>query len=615
LKINKMARLDQRGMWFVVIITLAGAWLRLHQLNAVPLRGDEAFTVIHWMREPLAQTLANIVTVDPQAPLSYALYRAYALVVGSQENVVRFLPALFSIMGIPVLFALGKRLFATRTGVIAALIWAFHPFMLWHAQDARNYAIWSVTNPLALWLALRALDRGRRLDWFLYVAAAVLSLYIYYLELFTLAALNVYVFTTALRKQTLLLRWVIAQCVIALLIAPWYLQDRLLSGGGYTGTTANFDFERLLNSFLPTLVFGEAYPLISQLGVLLLVFIVIMLGLLLRRSISKFYLLLLLLLIPLVGIAIVSTRLNVFAPRYVLSVSVILSLILAYAFTVRFKMGVLMKAVAGFVFLVQLLSVSFLVHDYAKSPDWRALSLYLQDRVTSTDLIVQAAADESFTFYCTEYTLSQECDQKLPANPQQSQTEIASILTMRSPNYRSIWYVANPPAWQNAPDALDWFKNNLQLLRETTIAGLAVRQFMPYEVFDLEGFMPINANFEDIVILEGTQLWLEPNGDIFLWIYGSPLGTTETPLKFFVHLLNGNMIYAQDDQFPQEGRLDSTNWQPNDRFRDVFQLSINPLGAIDYTLIIGLYNPITNERILLPDGTDHYTLPITIPSP
>ncbi|NDJ60579.1 MAG: hypothetical protein GYB67_05600, partial [Chloroflexi bacterium] len=222
-------------------LTLIGWALRLSNLNAASLRGDEAFTVIHWMREPLADTLANIATVDPHPPLAYALYRGWALLLGGGELTVRLLPALFNVLGIPVIYALGRRINGQTLGILAALLWAINPYQIWHAQDARNYAIWAVLSPLAVWLALRALEKDGWRNWLLYIVAAALAAYVYYLELFAVAAVNIYVLLIYHRSVRTLLRWIAAQAVIALLLAPWYLQERLLVSSGYGGTTGGFD--------------------------------------------------------------------------------------------------------------------------------------------------------------------------------------------------------------------------------------------------------------------------------------------------------------------------------------------------------------------------------------
>ncbi|MEP7292455.1 MAG: glycosyltransferase family 39 protein, partial [Chloroflexota bacterium] len=239
-------------------IILLGFALRFFALNAVSLRGDEAFTVLHWMREPLAHTLAEIATKDPQAPLSYALYRGWELVMGTSADVARLLPALLSVLGIPAMYALGHRLRGARLGLLAAFVWAINPYQIWHAQDARSYAIWAVLSLLAVWLALRALDKRRRIDWLLYVIAGALAGYVYYLELLILVALNLYVLISYWRNRPLLLRWLGAEIAIGLLLAPWYLQPRLLTGSGYGGTGSGFDPAQWVTRFLPTLtLFGD----------------------------------------------------------------------------------------------------------------------------------------------------------------------------------------------------------------------------------------------------------------------------------------------------------------------------------------------------------------------
>ena len=75
--------------------------------------------------------------------------------------------------------------------------------------------------------------------------------------------------------------------------------------------------------------------------------------------------------------------------------------------------------------------------------------------------MTQAAADESFTFYCEEYRVPANCDDKLPANPSQSAEEIDQLLTTRSQQHPAIWYVANPLDWANAHVAENWLKARL----------------------------------------------------------------------------------------------------------------------------------------------------------
>jgi hypothetical protein len=590
----------------VVVLTLLGFALRFYRLNAVSLRGDEAFTVLHWMREPLAQTLANIATVDPQAPLSYVLYRGWGLLMGTQEDVARVLPALLSVIGIPAMYALAHRLRGPTLGLLAALLWAIHPYEIWHAQDARNYAIWAMLSLLAIWLALRALDRGRRIDWALYVAAAALAAYVYYLELFVLLVLNIYVFGTRWRDRRLLVQWIASQVVIGLLLAPWYLQPRLLFGSGYGGTAGRFEPLQLLTRFLPGLTFGDHLlpaDVLTWLAPVLALALLVGLALWWRKDRRQALLVGLLGTLPLLLIGVVSTRLNVFEPRYVLAAAPAYVLILSVlALELRRRVLIIPAVVALAAMSVFALSNYYFVRDYAKAPNWRALAQYLARNTYREDWITQAAADESFTFYCKEYLLWANCDDKLPANPNQSAEEIEMLLAERSQQHEEFWYVASPPPdWANAHVAQDWLTANLQPVVDTSADGMRAQLFMPWDV-------PVAPSatmgtFGDTAELVGVDWSVEPTGDVTLWLYWHALAQTDVPLKIFVHMTKADdeQIASQDDQYPQDGRISTTSWEVGKIYRDVYHLPAPPLEnrVIAYT---GFYDPETNRRLPVGDG-------------
>lgn len=572
------------------------------------------------MREPLGQTLAQIATVDPQGPFNYGLYRLYALVVGSEERVVRFLPALIGVLGVPALYALAAQLSGWRVGLLAALLWALSPVAIWHAQDARSYVIWSVVNPIAVWLALRALTFDRRIDWVLYVLAAVLALYVYYLELFTVFALNLYVILRFVRglletgeSRNRLGHWVLAQVVVLLLIAPWYLQERLLSGGGYAGTAAGFELGRLWSDLLPALVFGEKYPFPAVVPAVVGVLLVGSCVGLWRVRWRSWWLLALLVVIPILALSLVSLRLDVFVARYILSVSAVVVVFVSVAGMRWRRVGV---GLVGLLWVGQVVALHSYWYDYTKSPDWRSLSAYILRNASPHDTVIQAAADEAFTFYCQEYHLSEDCDQKLPAGPAQPADEIVSVLTMRIASSRGIWYVANPPGWSNAAVALDWLRANSQEARSARFAGLPTRYFLPWQVDSDEIRQSPLARYLDTAELADLRVLREPDGRLVLWLYWQPLAATVAPLKVFVHLTDSHGIVAQSDQFPQAGRIDTTTWQTRVLFRDIHTIvlpdtALQNNALIDYRLAIGLYDPVINQRVELVDGSDALIMPVS----
>lgn len=595
-------------------IILLGFALRLFHLNTVSLRGDEAFTVLHWMREPLATTLADISTKDPQAPLSFALYRGWALTVGTSESVARFLPALFSLLGVPAMYALGKRLRGERFGLLAAFLWAIHPYQIWHAQDARSYAIWSALSLLAVWLALRAIDEQRRVDWLLYIAAAVLTGYVYYLELFVIAALNLYVLLTRWRERQLLLRWFGAQAVIGLALAVWYIQPSLLTGSGYGGTAGGFAPNQWLTKFLPTLalganerMFGNAY---SALIVLLVVALLVGLVLLWRKNRQQALLVGLWGVIPPLLLGIVSLRLNVFEPRYVLAAAPAYTLLLcALVFGIKAKIiRVVLVSILTFTSMFILFNYYFVV-DYtsAKAPNWRALAAFLREEVSPSDWVTQAGADMAFALYCEDYRIAEICDDQLPANPDQSVEEIEALMTTRSETSESLWYIGAPQAWANADMAQNWLNGHLQQVRDTSVGGVRVQQFMRWDAVPNEYNDTPLANFEDIVELVSAETFQEPNGTITVWLYWRALSQSETPLKIFLHLSTADgQITAQDDQYPQDGRADTTTWQAGTVYRDVYTLPPVPPGI--YNLLVGWYEPETNRRLTVEGDGDNFTI-------
>jgi hypothetical protein len=256
-----------------------------------------------------------------------------------------------------------------------------------------------------------------------------------------------------------------------------------------------------------------------------------------------------------------------------------------------------------------------------KSPDWRGLASYLRQRTAPDDLVVQSAADEAFTFYFEEYGAAGTTI-RLPANPFQSEAEIVDLAEAALANYASVWVVTDPPlGWRNGSAALVWFNDYAQNLRTTRIDTLPIRQYAPWQI-ELKAEQPL-AQFGEAAALMGATIapLTEPTGERMVWLEWLPLRTTEAPLKVFVHLIGatnpqtGTPLWSQDDQFPQDGRLDSTTWE-NILFRDVYALPTTEIPPGEYRIIVGWYDPISNQRLMRDDaqGADHAEIgTVTLP--
>ncbi|MFO7323708.1 MAG: hypothetical protein DIU68_018425, partial [Chloroflexota bacterium] len=221
------------------------------------------------------------------------------------------------------------------------------------------------------------------------------------------------------------------------------------------------------------------------------------------------------------------------------------------------------------------------------------------------DMIIQAAADEAFNYYFEQSALSNDRKQ-LPANPRQPAEEIAMLLEQDAQTHPRIWLVAQTfPDWPSAGIVERWLSTHLQQIRATSVSGLRVEEYRPWQpAADAPTGTPL-ATFGDLAELTGASIdtAMGDQHAALVVLYWRPLRDSETPLKFSVQLIGatnpatGTPLWSQDDQFPQDGRLSTTTWTAGETFRDVYTLPLAGVPPGEYTVVVRLYNPDTGERI------------------
>lgn len=446
-----------RPSYLLLLILLLAFFLRVHDLDAQPLRGDEAFAVRYWAAPP-ADILSGLAWIEPHPFGTYFSFWAWKSLAGESEFAMRLLPAMVNTLGAAAMYALARRVGkpARPNGIalLAAFLWAINPNLIWHSQDVRNYAPWAGLSVTALWLLLRALDKRRPRAWALYVAIETITLYVFFLEAFMLVVHGIWVLSTRYsvlstrlsplstehqvpRTQNPLLPFL----SIGVLLIPWLYQAYRLAGSGYGGTAARSDLAVLLNDFVPELLFGErtlsslggALPGWGITGVFLA--FVLLWWLVMPRSRAA-ALSLLMIVIPSALLYVAGTRLDVFRPRYIIAITPALILPLASVaglLRVAISAGMRQPArgwrspsdnriavsrilypelrvrrffqpttiVLGWLLLMVTLFVSldalatFYGSDYRKGADWRTLGEYLEIHVGAGDVLIMRAADPS----------------------------------------------------------------------------------------------------------------------------------------------------------------------------------------------------------------------------
>jgi mannosyltransferase len=163
------------SFWLLVLITLVAGFLRLHGIASKSFWLDEGISV-EIARLPWRQFFYVVRHREINMALYYLLLHFW-LALGSTEGFVRGLSVLFSVPTVPVLYALGTRLFGRGAGLLAAWLLAINAYHIRYAQEARGYAMVVFFATLATWVLVRNLQDPASAHWAAYSVACALAVY------------------------------------------------------------------------------------------------------------------------------------------------------------------------------------------------------------------------------------------------------------------------------------------------------------------------------------------------------------------------------------------------------------------------------------------------------
>lgn len=173
-------------------VLLAAVVVRGWGLGARSLWFDEAYS-FSIARQPLLEIPRLLLGYDTHPPLYYVFLHVWMALLGKSEVALR-VPSVVAGVGVVVLtFLLARRLAGDRVGLLAAALIAFSPFQITAAQDARMYSLltsFGLGASYALWLGL---EGGRRAHWAAYAVFMLLALYIHHLALLLVLTHGTYV--------------------------------------------------------------------------------------------------------------------------------------------------------------------------------------------------------------------------------------------------------------------------------------------------------------------------------------------------------------------------------------------------------------------------------------
>jgi 4-amino-4-deoxy-L-arabinose transferase-like glycosyltransferase len=151
-------------VWLLAGLMLIAFGLRVYQLPAQSLWSDEGLS-LYRARLTLTENLSNVIVVPPDVPtrdtnppLYFVILSALRALAGESEYALRFVSVMAGVLLVPLLYVTGKRLFSESAGLLAALLGAVSPFLVWYAQEARMYTLLATLSLASMYLLLRAVD-------------------------------------------------------------------------------------------------------------------------------------------------------------------------------------------------------------------------------------------------------------------------------------------------------------------------------------------------------------------------------------------------------------------------------------------------------------------------
>jgi mannosyltransferase len=146
------------------ILVIIGALLRFYHLGYNSLWLDEAATYTHSLSLSAIFDYSN--SVDYFNPPLFPIVEFIALqIMGASEVALRFFPALFGVLTIPVAYLMGKEFHDEYTGIVTAAIFTLSPFLIYFSQEARAFSMLLFLCTILMYIYLKALKSNAQSDW------------------------------------------------------------------------------------------------------------------------------------------------------------------------------------------------------------------------------------------------------------------------------------------------------------------------------------------------------------------------------------------------------------------------------------------------------------------
>ena len=636
-----------KALVLVGVITLLSLALRTWRLDYQPLWWDEGISIFLAHQDTAA--ILDDRARDIHPPLYFLVLRTWIQFVGPSAWATRFLSVWFSVLTIPLLYVMGRRLFGHQSGWLAGVILAVAPFHIHHSQETRMYTLVPFLAMLSTYLLARLLTprptarpsaraKGTSFDpdsaalhgnqpqdrlfayaqgkpassrlWLPYLLSITLALYTHYYAVFIPIFHGVILLILRRRSINLLRQWFAAQFVALLLYLPWiaFAGSRLLSSAAGKVTSEGDPVWAPLAfaaRYATTIVVGYdlAVPVVATVWLMILALLGLLIGL--RRHRPGMTIALLWLAVPVAG----GWALNLWFPFGAFP------RLLGFAAPALYLLtGVGLAGLAHrsnwLMLSTGLLTAALLFPAWQRyytvprwpDDDYRPLVRYLQTQTRSDDVIICDFPWQ--TGYLLSYLAGPAPRIFIPSLQKWSydSDRMDQDLSMLLESHQRLWY----PAYQSlggtrgrnieafltreAYPAEDKWYGHTRLLLYGSAASMSMAETR------------LEANFADQATLlnYATEHERTGAGDVLpVSLRWQARSRFNKRYKVFVHLLSADhRVVAQRDAEPHAGAFPTTDWPPGATIVDNYGLLLPAdLPDGEYVIELGMYDPVTGDRL------------------
>jgi len=586
-----------------ILIILLAAAVRFHELGTQSLWNDEGNSYVQATRT-VSQIVDNAAR-DIHPPGYYLLLAGWVRMMGTSEFALRSLSVLASIITVAFTFGIGRRLFNTAVGALAATIMAFNTFSIYYAQEARMYALLAMWSAAAFWLLIgwiRSDGESRRWG----VALAVVNaagLYTQYAFPFVMLAQGVIVFLWLINKKTWRVIWsYFALHVLTLVLyIPW-VTTAWHQITTWPNTGESIPLGQAAAQILAYLTFGVTVGSGTSIAVLFFMTF----GLIQQRRVYPWWQMML---APALGFipVIVFLSLGLFREanlKFLLPAQIGVALWIAqgiwslWCVQPREPRARFIPKLAAFVGAFSLLiafitNLSPLYTQYQRD-DYRAIVQFINTDPRPDDAIILNAPGQQEVFYY--YYDGDAAVYPIPrgygGDDAATLAEVQHIIENHQRIYAVFWGTNERDPNNIVESTLDHeaYEVNTQWFGDVRL----VRYVTPVQ---FDSWVESGVQFGETITLARYALNatnVRPGDVLQIQLQWSTSAPINQPYKVFVQMIppQGPPPAVQRDSEPAAGLRPTTTWQVGETIIDNHALILpSDLPPSHYALIIGLYNP------------------------